>query len=340
MDAMKKINSMLRARFYPSSDTILLGDGSNLEPLAPSQLEFIKLHFKLPKFFLLGYPRSGTTLLARLIRLHPEIHCNWQAQFFSQRGPIPVITSERFQHWLIHPSNHWLDDVDQTATFLRVYCDFVLEQGAQAAGKIIVGDKSPNDNGAQAVHWLAAIYPDARLVYLIRDGRDAVFSKRVQAMIDQPQNLLPQDRRIREQLLADPDPFLNQERSFFSKRWLIEASKQWANDVHQCVNVAQQRFGNKLLVMRYEDLILEPYEQMETAYTFLGASAARDSLAESIRSELASNPAAEWHENTGHEFVRRIPRGIHGIWQQVYTSDDIRIFMQNAGGVLGEFGYG
>ena len=43
--------------------------------------------FPLEKFFIFGHARSGTTMLTRLIRLHPEVHCNYQAHFFT-RPPL------------------------------------------------------------------------------------------------------------------------------------------------------------------------------------------------------------------------------------------------------------
>ena len=45
----------------------------------------IKQFFPREKFFIFGHARSGTTLLMRLARLHPEVHCNYQAHFFTRQ---------------------------------------------------------------------------------------------------------------------------------------------------------------------------------------------------------------------------------------------------------------
>jgi hypothetical protein len=50
---------------------VRLGDGSALEAIAPEDLEAIRRRFPRRKFFIFGHPRSGTTLLARLIRSIP-----------------------------------------------------------------------------------------------------------------------------------------------------------------------------------------------------------------------------------------------------------------------------
>jgi hypothetical protein len=50
-----------------------------IAPISGKDLEAIQDRFPARKFFILGYPRSGTTLLARLLRLDPTVHSQWQA---------------------------------------------------------------------------------------------------------------------------------------------------------------------------------------------------------------------------------------------------------------------
>ena len=48
-----------------------------------------------------------------------------------------------------------------------------MEREAAKEGKPIVGDKSPSSTiHGQAVRDLHSIYPDAKLIYIVRDGRD------------------------------------------------------------------------------------------------------------------------------------------------------------------------
>jgi len=48
------------------------------------EVDEVKQFFPREKFFILGHARSGTTLLMRLSRLHPDVHCNYQAHFFTR----------------------------------------------------------------------------------------------------------------------------------------------------------------------------------------------------------------------------------------------------------------
>lgn len=336
---IQKFVHRMRSIFIHSAGSVYMSpsDGSALQALTAPQQEFIRSYFPRSKFFIFGYPRSGTTLLARLIRLHPEIHCNWQAQFFSDRGPIPIVSSPQFQAWINHPSNHWMEGESYTAPMLRAFLDLVLERGAEAVKKPIVGDKSPNGNGVQAVNWLSHIYPDAHLIYIVRDGRDAVFSKRIQAFIDQPQHLDREDRKLREALLRDPRPFLHGRTSYFSERWLVATASQWARDVHESVTAARDAYSDRFLLFKYEELLDEPLKCMTRAYSFLGAGKAE--LQVEIIKELGENPSADWHKSRGYEFTKHIPRGKNGIWREVFTDQDLRLFRESAGSVLSEFGY-
>ncbi|HEX9333295.1 MAG TPA: hypothetical protein VF896_15485, partial [Anaerolineales bacterium] len=71
-------------RIKKSARILLKGDPKkkkrNLIPsITPEEVAEIKQFFPREKFFIFGHARSGTTLLMRLVRLHSEVHCNYQA---------------------------------------------------------------------------------------------------------------------------------------------------------------------------------------------------------------------------------------------------------------------
>jgi hypothetical protein len=318
---------------------VRLGDGAHLDRIGHHDLEDIRRRFPMPKFFILGHARSGTSFLARLIRLHPAVHCEWQTQFFSERGPIPYFTAPAFRHWLQHPSNKWVAGWDPTPALLRVCLDTILEREAQRVGKRIVGDKSPNENGPQAIRWLAAVYPDARVIYIVRDGRDTILSKRIQAFIDQPQSLSRQDRRVRRDLIEDPKPFLARERSIFTPAWLEASAKGWAVAVQESVAAGRELFGEGFLVVRYEDLLEDPLTPLRQMWSFLGAERPGADVEASVRAKVQENPEAEWHESSSYAFVRLLPRGVRGGWKALFTPTDAARFEAAAGEALAAYGY-
>ena len=116
-----------------------------IRPITLEEVEEIKHFFPMEKYFIFGHARSGTTLLTRLVRLHPEVHCNYQAHFFTSKPKWSELISDYHSlKWFSRRSNRWNRGKDLTTVALRAMADFILERDARLEGKTIVGDKSPN----------------------------------------------------------------------------------------------------------------------------------------------------------------------------------------------------
>ena len=176
---LNKVAARLKTVFRvlsPGDETKLMRE--NIPELTPEEILEVKEFFPMPKFFIFGHARSGTTLLARLIRLHPDIHCNWQAHFFTREPTLySLIADPEVKEWLSARSNRWNRGGDLSALVMRASSDFILEREARRLGKSVVGDKSPNNQlKGKSVSLLHGIYPDAKLIFIVRDGRDTVLS--------------------------------------------------------------------------------------------------------------------------------------------------------------------
>ncbi len=182
----------MHRRFKSAARIILRGEARRarrtpIPGITPQELGQIKEFFPRDKFFILGHARSGTTLLMRLVRLHPEVHCNYQAHFFT-RMPLlkSLVDTPEAEEWLTRKSNRWNHGGDLSAPVLRAAADFIMEREAAAEGKRIVGDKSPSSTiHGQAIRDLHSLYPDARVVYIVRDGRDVLISERFRNFVEE-----------------------------------------------------------------------------------------------------------------------------------------------------------
>jgi hypothetical protein len=321
----------------------LVGDlaalGKHPEPLGEGDLAGIKALFARPKFFILGHARSGTTLLARLVRLHPEVHCNWQGHFFSRRGPIPFLIAPGFGAWFEAASNRWSAEGENPALLARLVCDFLMERQAAVEGKGIVGDKTPHEDGVISVQWMHAIYPDASLLYIVRDARDVLVSKRMQAFIDHPDYLDREDRIIRDSLRGEGDAYLAAGRSIFTPKALERLSRKWALEVRECDRAGRALFGSRYHALRFEDLLAEPERELRAVWSHLEAAAPGAEVLERIGPELDRNPASEWHTRAAPDLVGGLPRGMPGGWRQVLNERDLKIIERAAGDTLMEWGY-
>ncbi len=312
-----------------------------IPPITEEEIAEVKSFFPLEKFFVFGHARSGTTLLARLLRLHPEVHCNYQAHFFT-RPPLlqSLVADEEIGAWLSRRSNRWNRGRDLSPVVLRVVGDFILEREARLKGKRIVGDKSPNSlMHGESVRLMHKLYPEARLIFIVRDGRDAAVSHRFQSFIDSPQHLDAEDRRIRHDFAQNPEPFLNGERSIFTQRSIRHAAEGWAENVIETDRVGQQLYGERYCALRFEDMLANPWEQISRLWGFLGADLSHPGLYDLLQAEMEQNPDAAWQQQKAGNLVQPLQKGKRGTWRELFTARDREIFKRIAGDALIAWGY-
>jgi hypothetical protein len=143
-----------------------------------------------PYFFIVGAPRSGTRLLGRLVNAHPELAVIDEARFvpgwYRHRlgvtsdgavGPdlVERLTQfERFEKIAVER-----EELEQLVAGRgeMPYAEFVsglFDLHGKAVGKRLVGDKSPRY--VRNLPILNELWPHARLIHLVRDGRDVALS--------------------------------------------------------------------------------------------------------------------------------------------------------------------
>lgn len=297
--------------------------------------------FPLEKFFIFGHARAGTTVFVRLIRLHPEVHCSYQAHFFT-RPPLleSLVADKEVGAWLKRDSNRWNRGRDLSPVILRAAADMILEREARLENKRIVGDKSPNNLlDGRAVQLMHKIYPDARLIYILRDGRDTILSHRIQAFVEFPERLPQEDQRIRRDFSRDPGPFRRGERSLFSEAGIRRAAEGWVRNVTQTHSLGTELYAERYLVSRYEDLLAQPWMEMTRLWDFLKASPPPVELEQAIDVEMHRNPDADWQQEKARDIVAPVQRGKQGSWREMFTARDNQIFHQVAGDTLKNWEY-
>lgn len=143
-----------------------------------------------PYAFFVGCQRSGTTLIQRIGNAHPLLAVineqEWIAKWWEKRvgvAPDGTVTPELVEMLLSHRRFPRLGlEPERVAELVpesgpKHYVRFVTELfdlHGQAEGKPLVGEKSPSYvNHLATMHEL---FPHARFVHLIRDGRDVALS--------------------------------------------------------------------------------------------------------------------------------------------------------------------
>ena len=308
--------------------------------ISAEEVAEVRQFFQREKFFILGHARSGTTLLARLVRLHPEVHCNWQAHFFTREPFLKsLVDGPEVAEWLARKSNRWNQGRDLSPLVLRASADFILERDAAREGKRIVGDKSPSSLiHGQAVRDMATVYPDAALIYIVRDGRDVLISERFRNFVEDSKFLNAEDRRIIAALKVDQKPFTDGRSSIFSETFIRRAAAGWVANLQETEAEGRRLYSQRYFALRYEDLLATPFAELQKLWQFLGVTI--DPVLESaVKEELASNPDEEWQAKRNDSIASFLPKGKAGNWRNMFTKQDQQVFKEVAGEMLVKWGY-
>jgi hypothetical protein len=135
--------------------------------------------------FIVGCPRSGTTLLRNLLRSHPRLSFPRETHFIPQIyaayvDPANEREARRLTDVLLQLRwvRRWKCDFDKSAlAACRSYTgmiDELFQTWLRKEGKQRWGDKTPQN--VLHMHTLAAIFPQARFIHVYRDGRDVARS--------------------------------------------------------------------------------------------------------------------------------------------------------------------
>lgn len=139
-----------------------------------------------PPFFLVGCPRSGTTLLQQMLDAHPAVAVAPETFFVrrqwarrAQWGPLTddaalgrwidhFVTSDEFADTKLAPEDFRRDALRTERTWPAQFAA-LLEAIRTARGALRVGEKTPNH--LFAMRQLEEWFPGCRFVHIVRDPR-------------------------------------------------------------------------------------------------------------------------------------------------------------------------
>jgi tetratricopeptide (TPR) repeat protein len=116
--------------------------------------------------FLLGFMRSGTTLLEQVLSSHPDVTTLEETDLLGEAAATYLMSPEGLAK-LAAASAQDLD------TLREAYWQGVAAKGCDVAGKVFI-DKQPLHTAKLPL--IARLFPDARILFAVRDPRDVVFS--------------------------------------------------------------------------------------------------------------------------------------------------------------------
>ena len=266
-------------------------------------------------FFIFGCPRSGTSLLTRMLDRHPRIAIPYESHLYNRVYPIvrrahleragvrtrlvaEILRSDYIREWDPPPSLSDTPAAIKRDDFHGIV-DGLISAWAQKQGKARWGEKTP-----QHTLWWRTIldgFPDVQVIHLIRDGRDVALSYRA---------------------------------AHFGPKHVYHLAPRWIQYL-AAAEAAQAALGETgFLAVRYEDLLERPEAELRRVCAFLGESFDPDLLA--FHRTAAAYPTDERNEAN---LRKPILAGNVQKWRTEMTAREVRLFEALAGPQLERYGY-
>jgi hypothetical protein len=218
---------------------------------------------------ILGVPRSGTTLLRRLLNWHPEVFCGGET--FLLTGAARFLRSDRIVGDIDYGVLGGLQAAgiapETVLADLRKFVGRYFRQLADAAGKPRWAAKTAIDSFY--VNEIEQIFAGhAQFVCIVRHGLDSVLS--LQELCDANETYL---REIHEYIVRCPRP--------------LEAfANLWTEVTRALLDFAGRNAGSTI-VLRFEDLVTRPDETIDRLTGFLEIAPGH-ALLEALRQDAPS----------------------------------------------------
>jgi len=261
-------------------------------------------------------PRSGTTLLSRLLDAHPDLAMAPETHYFTRcwtGEPVTALADVRrlLDRLMQQPGVQDMNLTDKERAHIRRRIDrlerpalgsalrAVVEAFATRRGASAWGEKTPDH--LRAVPTMARAFPEAVFIAIVRDPRDVILSLR-----------------------SVP----------WSRTTLLEQAWTWRT---YAARTARYRatLADRFTMVRYEDLIAAPERTMRTLFAFLGADTPPPIQPGTARTGVVDPDREPWKQKS----MQPIDASNREKWRTQMDAAERVIIDALAGRYLAQYGY-
>jgi len=260
-------------------------------------------------FFIIGAARSGNTLLRALLVGHsaiavpPESYVlgsiarKWdRLNFLDWEELVKTVIGEFESHPEFHtwqtelwPVYEQLLQLDKEQRSLAIILDTIYRHYAttQSPGATVWGDKTPLNT--ERIFLIDRVFPGARYIHMLRDGRDAVSSA------------------VKVKMFGGS----------------VEAAcEQWLMRVRNARELGDKIGSTRYMELRYEDLVFDPESAVQWICTFLGVDFEKQMMDHSETfKKMGDTTALDHHASVGLP----VNTGSIGKWKERLTPRQIEL---------------
>jgi hypothetical protein len=274
-----------------------------------------------PYLFVVGCPRSGTTLLQRMLDAHAQLTVANDTHFIPKAvqdlevvGDLPLTGElvERVRGYHRFPRLGVPDEaVDEAAARAGTYGEFVAllyDALATRHGKPLAGEKTPDY--CREIPVLHALFPAARFVHIVRDGRDVALS-------------------VLEWAHEGKGPG----RKALWREQPVGVSALWWRDMVETGRRDGAGVGDATYhELRYEDLVADPAGRLRTLSRFLDLP---------YDEGMAGFAEGRTREKPGRDAKKAWLPATRGLrdWSTAMDERSVQLFEALAGDLLSDLGY-
>ncbi|MEW6512980.1 MAG: sulfotransferase [Pseudomonadota bacterium] len=248
--------------------------------------------------FIIGNPRSGTSMLRLILTSHTEVlippecgfiiwlqnkYADWHRADNNDPAKLSqfvedLFSSKKFETWLLDKQAVENQITSRQPESYAELCGAVYGAFGQRIGKqfTVWGDK--NNFHINHLTDLLALYSKARFLHIVRDGRDVACSYReVMAL----------------KSISPYAPKLNTAAS--------DIALEWSNNVMKVDSFISLMPGDQVMTIRYEDLVLKSSETCQLICKWLGLSFEEEMLnfyQQNKDNQLEPDLTIDWKKRT------------------------------------------
>ena len=279
----------------------------------------------IPMFFVVGRPRSGTTLLRTLFDAHPEVtfppECQFIINLYPKYGSTTIWNKENLESFYNELVSEWLFDTwkvnnEKLKERLMLFtgrhtygtiCKVVyLEYNSLFDKKNVkfIGDKNPGY--AIYTKLLLKIFPEAKFIHILRDYRDNFVSiKNVDFELPVPSLVV-------------------QKWKFFYKKF----------------NKDSRSLPGRYRVINYEKLVTNPESEFGSLCDFVGIDLDKSVFSFHQKKDEMLKHYPEGYIKTYHtSLMEKINTSKIGVWQKQLSNRQVKLMDYTIGSIAEEAGY-